>query len=362
MRILGISLALSACLCVSCGAGTLTHPKKPQLTTESKCQVSGRQVDILVVDWTSHKRAALESAAESGTVVVRYANCNMEILPQCNARGHYDYKRVTRKDDRVEIKDSAKLYATVPLGAARLETKLRSAGQLYVNTTTVGQYENNPRTIPLWTLQGDCSRATHYVAVRTVGAFVFSTEAEEGIGGSVKVGNIEAGGEEAGSNAEITRDGRKSACRNAEANDTKPPENCGATIGVTLSRFEGDTSEEDAQAASSTQRTLGWVALGVGAAGTATFAITGGLALSNRNKLDNSESCDTNTHHCTNREWDVNAYNRTKTAATVAFPIGVVGLGTGLTLLLTAPSSKTQETAGVHPWFGIGSAGLEGRF
>jgi hypothetical protein len=48
----------------------------------------------------------------------------------------------------------------------------------------------------------------------------------------------------------------------------------------------------------------------------------------------------------------------------IAFPIGIVGLGTGTTLLLTAPSSQSTEVAGtsLHPWFGIGSLGLGGSF
>jgi len=340
------------------------------------------------VDWTSQRRSALESAAEKGTVVVRYADCKLEILPRCTANGHYQYQRVNRKDDQIEIKDDAQLYATVPLGAATLATRLHKAGQLYVNATAVGQYENSSKGVPRSTLRGDCSTATHYVAVRTVGAFVFSTEAEGAKGVGIEVGRAEAKGAESGASTEISRDGIKRACHRSAVNDANPPENCGASIGLTLARFDGDNdarenkqtpvapspiasnkdTHEDTRAtsspssSSSSQRTWGWISLGVGAAGAAAFATTGILAMSKRSSLDGSEGCDSATHQCMGSRADVDSYNLMKNLSTGTLPVGIVGIGTGLTLLLTAPSSPAEERAGVRPWFGVGSAGLEGRF
>jgi hypothetical protein len=48
-------------------------------------------------------------------------------------------------------------------------------------------------------------------------------------------------------------------------------------------------------------------------------------------------------------------------AAIGFFAGGALALGTGITLLLTAPASST-ETAGVKPWVGLNSAGVIGRF
>ncbi|MCL2824638.1 MAG: hypothetical protein FWD57_11655 [Polyangiaceae bacterium] len=369
--VVGLALVLvSACmgLCDSCTIGGLHASQTPNLRShgvKSKCQESGNQVDILVVDWTSQKRSALEAAAQTSTVIVRYSGCDMEILPRCTARGEYIYKRVNRKDDRIDIKDDAKLYATVPLGAATLETRLRDAGQLFVDTTTVGQYESTPMSISRYGLQGDCDGATHYVAVRTVGAFVFSAAAEGEAAARAKAVSANAGGGQTYSNAEINSDGNKAACRRSVDSDTHPPEDCSATIGVTLARFEGDSlpgGYAESTTESTAQTTWGWVALVVGSTGVATFAVSGAYMSSKRSSLDSSPNCDSTTHHCRKMQSDVDSYNRTRSVATVALPVGIVGLGTGAALLITAPGSPSRNVAGFSPWIGIGSAGLEGRF
>ena len=366
-----VSIALLACLGISCGStSTRIAPKAPELkstSTKSSRELKGRQTEFLVVDRDAHQRTQLEAAAMKRTVVVRYTGCEMEILIGCTVRGDYEYKytQVNPKTYADEIADDETLRAKIPLGVTTFQSKLHTAGKLYINMSVVGQYERSPSTVPYFTLEGDCSRATHYVAVRSVGAFVFRTATQGEVRADADVWNAEAEAKWASSKSELSRDGRRSACEKSTANDTHPPENFGATIGVTLSRFQGDNAPivcDERPDGPSVQTTFGWVALGVGAAGAVTFGVTGGLALSSRGKLSNSDACDGASHHCTNNKSDVNSYNLTRTISMVSFPIGIVGLGTGLTLLLTAPSSQRSEVAGVRPWFGIGTAGLEGSF
>jgi len=307
----------------------------------------------------------LETAAKERIVVVRYNGRGMDILTGCTVQGQYRYARVNTKTDAIEIKDQAALQAKIPLGFVDYRAKLEKAGQLSVNTIVVGQYANTPKSIPQFALAGECAEATHYVAVLSVGAFVFRTAADTEVGVAAQAWSAEAEAEWSQSKSSLNRDGRRSACSQSSDGDTRPPEDCSATIGVTLARFQWDTSPiacDDPEPPSSAQRTWGWVATGAGAAGAITFGITGALALSNRGSLDGSASCDSGTHHCTNKQSDVDSYNLTRNISMVALPVGVVGLGTGITLLLTAPSSRQTESAGVRPWFGVGSAGLEGSF
>jgi hypothetical protein len=109
----------------------------------------------------------------------------------------------------------------------------------------------------------------------------------------------------------------------------------------------------------SSQPTWGWITLGVGAAGLAVGGATGFLAMGKRGSLDDT---------CVDgkcppaQQGDVDSYNQMRMISTIGFGVGIVGVGAGLTLLLTAPDPQPRETAGVRPWVGVGSAGVEGRF
>lgn len=106
------------------------------------------------------------------------------------------------------------------------------------------------------------------------------------------------------------------------------------------------------------QKTVGYVALGVGAAGLVVGGVTGFLALGKASDLDSA--C--RDGKCPSSEKDnVDSYKTMGTISTIGFIVGVVGVGAGVTLLLTAPKSE-RTTAFVSPYLGPGSAGLTGRF
>ena len=110
----------------------------------------------------------------------------------------------------------------------------------------------------------------------------------------------------------------------------------------------------------SLQRTLGWVGLGVGAAGVVLGGITGLVASSKKSDLDSGDCLD---GRCGPSERDeVESYNSMVTLSTVGFVVGGIGLAAGATLLLTAPSPNSESEAYVAPWVGIASAGIKGRF
>ena len=116
----------------------------------------------------------------------------------------------------------------------------------------------------------------------------------------------------------------------------------------------------------SSQPTWGWVMFGIGVGGVALGGVTGGLAIKYRGDLDDAVYDDGNPvcsgTTCTDKKSTVNNYNTMRTVSTVGFGVGIVGLATGLTLLLTAPEPKLREVAGVRPWVGFGSVGVEGKF
>jgi hypothetical protein len=128
------------------------------------------------------------------------------------------------------------------------------------------------------------------------------------------------------------------------------------------------TGSADASHASgrSSQAIWGWTSLGIGAAGMVFGTTTGIVAIGKRSSLDGAKLSDgrpTCVHRtCRGEKGTIDSYQTMRTLSTVGFVVGIVGVGTGVTLLLTTPKEKTKEVAGIRPWVGIGSAGLEGSF
>jgi hypothetical protein len=119
------------------------------------------------------------------------------------------------------------------------------------------------------------------------------------------------------------------------------------------------SAEPEAEPSSFPHATIGWVSLGVGAAGLATGVVTGLMMMNKDATLE--QNCDP---QCP-REYkdDLDAFETYRTVSTVGYAVGILGVGAGVALLLTAPSSSESEEAGhVTPWVGIGRVGVRGVF
>nr|AYC79505.1 hypothetical protein [uncultured bacterium] len=118
-------------------------------------------------------------------------------------------------------------------------------------------------------------------------------------------------------------------------------------------------SADTGVASHSSQKTIGWVVLGVGAAGLVTGAVTGFLALGKHSDLENS--CPNNT--CTSaQQSDIDSFHTMGTISTIGFIAGLVGVGAGTVLILTAPKTTTAQGPSVTPYVGLGTLGAVGRF
>lgn len=106
-----------------------------------------------------------------------------------------------------------------------------------------------------------------------------------------------------------------------------------------------------------TQRTVGWVGVGVGAAGLVLGATAGAIVAGKYSDLN---------ENCKDRSCDpayesrVNSYDRWQTLSTVGFIVGGVGLATGITLLLTSP--KRESKPSVSLWMGPAALTVKGDF
>lgn len=113
----------------------------------------------------------------------------------------------------------------------------------------------------------------------------------------------------------------------------------------------------DASSGSSTQRTLGFVALGVGGAGLILGGVTGGLAIGKHGDL--AIACPKGCPPAQQGELD--SFHTLATLSTVGFVLGGAGAATGTILLLTAPKKSASEPR-VTPVLGLGYLGAKGTF
>jgi hypothetical protein len=110
----------------------------------------------------------------------------------------------------------------------------------------------------------------------------------------------------------------------------------------------------------------------VGGVGIVVGSIFGILAISNKSSL-NGDSCQNKLCTGPNAQGDIDALNRNGTISTVAFGVGLVGLGAAVAFYLTERGSGQEpaasdgakhsaKTFSVEPWLGLGSAGVTGKF
>jgi hypothetical protein len=117
---------------------------------------------------------------------------------------------------------------------------------------------------------------------------------------------------------------------------------------------------------SSRDRTPAYVVLGIGGVALVVGATFGVIALGNKSSLNSD--CPAGKNACpASKASDVQSLNSSldthALVSTIALALGAVGVGVGAYLFFSAPSSNAK-TAGldVHPWLGLGSAGLNGTF
>lgn len=124
---------------------------------------------------------------------------------------------------------------------------------------------------------------------------------------------------------------------------------------------QGSSGQTGPKSGMSTQKLVGFVALGVGAAGLAAGAVTGGMAANQLNLLE-SRGCDEN--HCPKSlRVDVQGYNTLRLVSTISLYAGGAAAAAGLVLVLTAPKAAPQMgSLSVEPVLGVGFAGVRGSF
>ncbi|HNS97929.1 MAG TPA: DUF1566 domain-containing protein [Polyangiaceae bacterium] len=215
--------------------------KQPDLSSldkveGAKCSLASSQP--LVVDWSPTRRGALESALRRGLLVVKYTGCRLEVLDHCHPAAHeagYAYVPINPKREGHSFKTADDLYAQMPMGAAQLEGKLQSSGELRLEMNIVGRFESQVDEIKSSELEGSgCDEATHAVKAASVGAFKLFSAASANESGSVASATSGLRSSGSAEKESLSEDGNADACAKATGSDDAPPYGCAALIRLEL--------------------------------------------------------------------------------------------------------------------------------
>jgi hypothetical protein len=213
------AMAIAGTACAGRSRATKSGSPEFDAKNDSICGGATHTAEPLVVEWPSEARAKLESLARKGVVVVSYRGCELKVLSHCKAPGSYSFSPITRTRDVVKIRDLDELYANVPVGAAKLKSKLQSSGQLNVAMTIVGRYEVASAKFGPSQLEGDCEGATHVIAGLTTGSFKLFAGAN-------------AAGKSTSHSELLNEGGDEATCAQSSSADSAPPDGCGAIVRV----------------------------------------------------------------------------------------------------------------------------------
>jgi hypothetical protein len=236
LRLLRHSAVLGGLAALGCSGtpASLVPEIKVARPAKAQCNVDRGHEFPMIVEWPAAERLALENSAKSGVIAVAYEGCSLKVLRQCKAAFPYVYSSTTRQDDRLVIRDEDHLYANLPVFAASFEAALERSGGLTVQSSMVGVFSSKQPAFGRESLEGECKSATHFIASITTGAFEFSTGTQSRAQAGAEVMNAKAGAESSSSREVLNRAGVATACDRAAANDTAPPFNCGAFVGIEL--------------------------------------------------------------------------------------------------------------------------------
>jgi len=192
--------------------------------------------------WDPGSRATLRSVKAQGVVVVHYeakgCDVQLHVLPNCVAKGTYQFDPYSATETKL-ARNVNELFAELPIGAAKIEGKLR--GTRAVRTDYMMAGVESVKIGTTWKrdeLVGVCQDATHVVSKIYVGGFGLAAgEARELEGGAnvFVMPLVSAGGGARTESAveHLQREGLAEACEEAQKKGVQSAQ-CSVPLRVAL--------------------------------------------------------------------------------------------------------------------------------
>ncbi|MBN9164563.1 MAG: hypothetical protein J0I07_26615 [Myxococcales bacterium] len=242
----GLASTLAVGLIVGACSPRMNLPDEPLKTPTSGGEsFGGRQCSPVrplsepdLMAWDPGSRANLKRIRQDGLVVVRYhaEGCvaELELLPNCSVGGAYKFSAYSANERKVASTDD-ELFAELPLGAARLQGKLKGNRSIRTDYMLAGLYAL-PRgtSVQASDLSGlDCARATHVVSTIYVGAFVMGAGESRTMQGSLDLLGAGGGARSVAEIEVLGDEGNIDACK-ASQRDGKEDDRCGVPLRIGL--------------------------------------------------------------------------------------------------------------------------------
>ncbi len=231
-------------------AGCAPPPPAPPPTPEFDAKAVFRDLARgssrpMVVDWTPDDRAALETRANRGAILVRFTEEGIEPMWDCVVpdAGRYEYTGVSPKRDHVDARSTAELAANFPAGFAKFQAMMKSGQALSAEVRMIGVAELNRLSIRKADLPRGCERATHFVKELTIGGFQFGAAAERAAGAGASAFGAGAEGGYAGVSNRITEEGDFRVCESADPDSRTAPSRCKGILRIRLVPIDQDATQ-----------------------------------------------------------------------------------------------------------------------
>jgi hypothetical protein len=209
--LLGLSCLLSACTTASKRPPATPLPSAPDVGLHY-CKVPKDVARPMLVEWPASEKAALQSDAKEGILIVRYDGCRLRRLSGCSLKGNYKFVETTRAREGFTVRDKNELFAKLPLGAVHLESELQHGNQLTLSYVAVGTLRSTVEHISSDMLEGNCEGATHFLHEMVVGAYTLTAESASSAKTQVGIGPAGAGGSSVSEQRVIRSGGNAHAC------------------------------------------------------------------------------------------------------------------------------------------------------
>ena len=240
-RLLAFVLACSAsgaCNPPNVAGPALAPETAGQAFGGAQCSVVRPKTEPDLMAWDPASRADLNTQRQEGLVVVHYeakgCDVQLEVLSNCDAPGTYTYYPYPETNSIV-AHNQAELYAALPLGAARLASKLQGSRALRTDYDLVGVDAIKVGTVVVpGDLKGQCDGATHVVSKIYVGGFALAAGESRSVDATATVFGVAGGGAKEGADVEhLQQAGDPDACKKAMM-DGKESVFCDAPLRIAL--------------------------------------------------------------------------------------------------------------------------------
>ena len=91
---------------------------------EQFCSIGGEPDKPFVAGWSADEQQDLLRLATQGGVLLSYRGCTMTVVSHCRVKDQYNKVSSTPNKKIMEITDSGRLYAELPMGARSLSAKV----------------------------------------------------------------------------------------------------------------------------------------------------------------------------------------------------------------------------------------------